>query len=335
MPRSGAAPQVLDKLKASGAPFPLWGPSPHFCTGASERLTSGRTPRREPCGTCAPVPVPTPQAPGTCLTLHSPTLTSTHPLSHRFTIVTHRAHTHTSPHPHGHPTVCVWATLSFFQPLKQACLGLSHTHIHAHTHAHTHSCTHRRAHTRTHGLRCSWNILRTGDSHARPLASPARPQPWSSHPAASGSLSAARTLPSSTVPATHSPPSPEEKAVSSPKPRASGLRPCVGPTLPAPSRTVSHGSSPGSAWKLLFTTSQCQPSPHSCCGTHQAPSQDCSGDVGSQVEQVPKHYLFGRPEGHPTSSTVSPHFSPPEVGDGVWAPGAQQVLPFRLTLSQS
>ena len=95
------------------------------------------------------------------------------------------------------------------------------------------------------------------------------------------------------------------------------------------------GPPPDSAWNLLFTTSQCQPSPCSCCGAHQAPSQDCSGEVGSQVEQIPKHYLFRRPEGHPTSSTVSPHFSPLEVGGRAWAPGTQQVLPFRLTLSQS
>lgn len=281
-------------------------------------------------------PGPGPHSPGSRHVPHP-----AQPHAHKHTPAVSQARTRHTQSTHSHKLTSSRAPhcvrLGHTELLSAPQTGLpwafTHTHTRTHTCTHTRSCTHRRAHTRTHGLRCSWNILRTGDSHARPLASPAHPQPWSGHPTASGSLSAARTLPSSTVPATHGPPSPEEKAVSSPKPRASGLRPCVGPTLPAPSRTVSHGSSPGSAWKLLFTTSQCQLSPRSRCGAHPAPSQDCSRDVGSQVGQVPKHYLFGGPEGHPTSSTASPHFSPLEVVTGPGPQERRRCFPSAHTVS--
>ena len=63
-------PQILDKLKGSSPPFHFRDLLPAFTLVLSEQFTSGRTPGREPPGLCAPVPCP--QAPGTCLTLHTP-----------------------------------------------------------------------------------------------------------------------------------------------------------------------------------------------------------------------------------------------------------------------
>ncbi|KAM9696373.1 DNA (cytosine-5)-methyltransferase 3-like isoform 2-T2 [Dama dama] len=64
-------PQVLDKLKGSGPPFHFRALLSAFTLVLSEQFTSGQTPGCEPPSMCAPVPCP--QAPGTCLTLHTPT----------------------------------------------------------------------------------------------------------------------------------------------------------------------------------------------------------------------------------------------------------------------